>query len=283
MTARLLLGRPVADEIEAEVAGDAKRFLSEEGRKPTLAVVMVGENPASEVYVSKKREACDRVGIHCCVHHLSNTKGLDMKLTGLSKDDGVDGIILQLPLPGTESPASYFPYICQQKDVDVFAPTSVGLLDQGCFDWEPCTPGACMRILQHYKIPTHGREMVILNRSWVVGRPLMGMALHKGIDATVTVCHDMTPAHRTLHHCKEADIIVVAVGRPDFLTPDMVRSGQTIIDVGINRVGNKVVGDVHKDVASIVENLTPCPGGVGPVTVASLVQNVVKAAFLRRG
>ena len=138
-----------------------------------------------------------------------------------------------------------------------------------------------MRILQHYQIPTQGREMVILNRSWVVGRPLMGMALHKGIDATVTVCHDMTPFSRTLHHCKEADIIVVAVGKPNFLTPEMVRPGQTVIDVGINRVDNKVVGDVHKGVVEIVDNLTPCPGGVGPVTVASLVQNTVRAAFLR--
>lgn len=282
MTARMLLGRPVADVIEAEASEDAQRFLKAEGRKPTLAVVLVGENPASEVYVARKREACDRVGVHCMVIRMSTTMGLQGALRTLSENDGIDGIILQLPLPGNELPAPYFPMIGQDKDVEVFAPVSVGLLDQGQFDWEPCTPGAIMRILQHYEIPTVGREMVILNRSWVVGRPLMGMALHKGVDATVTVCHDLTPFANTLRHCRESDIIVVAVGKPNFLTPEMVKPGQTVIDVGINRVDNKVVGDADKAVADIVDNLTPVPGGVGPVTVASLIQNVVKAAFLRR-
>jgi len=283
MSARLLLGRPVADRIEAEASGDAKRFLAEEGRKPSLRVVVVGDNPASEIYVNKKREAAERVGIHFCSVHLDHTKKLESQLADLSEDDSCDGIILQLPLPGSESPAKYFPRICPEKDVDVFAPTSVGLLDQGRLEWEPCTPGAVMRILQHYEIPTMGREMVILNRSWVVGRPLMGMALHKGVDATVTVCHDMTPYTHTLAHCKAADIIVVAVGKPNFLISEMVRPGQTVVDVGINRVANKVVGDVDKAVGEIVENLTPVPGGVGPVTVACLIQNVVTAALLRRG
>lgn len=283
MTARMLLGRPVADAIEMEAAADAQRFLSEEGRKPALTIVLVGNNPASEIYVNRKREACERVGVHCRVWNKPNTKTLAFDLDDLSHDDQCDGVILQLPLPGSEIAAPYFPKICSEKDVDVFAPMSVGLLDQGRFDWEPCTPAAIMRILQHYQVPTQGKNMVILNRSWVVGRPLMGMALHKGIDATVTVCHDMTPFSHTLRHCVTADIIVVAVGKPNFLTPDMVRPGQTVIDVGINRIENKVVGDVAEGVADIVANLTPVPGGVGPVTVASLIQNVVKAAFLRRG
>lgn len=282
MTARLLLGRPVADVIEAEAAADAKQFLAEEGRKPTLSVVLVGDNPASEVYVARKREACDRVGVHCQVFRKADTRGLDLDLAELSANDGIDGIILQMPLPGGEIAAPYFPKISSSKDVDVFAPTSVGLLDQGRFEWEPCTPGAIVRILRHYDVPTDGRQMVILNRSWVVGRPLMGMALHSGVDATVTVCHDKTPHLMTKTHCLSADIIVVAVGKPGFLTPDMVRTGQTVIDVGINRVGTKVVGDVASGVDEIVENLTPVPGGVGPVTVASLIQNVVKAAKLRR-
>lgn len=283
MTARMLLGRPVADVIEAEAAADARRFLGEEGRKPTLAVVLVGANPASEVYVARKREACDRVGVHCMVIRKPTTQWLEADLRSLSENDGVDGIILQLPLPGNELPAPFFPMIGQSKDVDVFAPVSVGLLDQGRFDWEPCTPGAVMRILKHYDIVTAGREMVILNRSWVVGRPLMGMALHKGVDATVTVCHDMTPFPQTLRHCREADIIVVAVGKPNFLTPEMVRPGQTVIDVGINRLDNKVVGDADKAIAEIVDNLTPCPGGVGPVTCSMLVKNTVTAAKLRMG
>lgn len=282
MTARLLLGRPVADAIEAEAAVDAKRFLSEEGRMPALSVVLVGDNPASEVYVKRKREAAERVGVRFDLVRKHNTRGLSDELNRLSHDPAVDGIILQLPLPGNESAAQFFSKISPDKDVDVFSPEGVGLLDQGRLEWEPCTPGAVMRILKHYDIPTQGREMVILNRSWVVGRPLMGMALHKGVDATVTVCHDMTPAWATTAHCRAADIIVVAVGIPKFLKDEMVRAGQTIVDVGINRVENKLVGDADPVVADIVGNLTPVPGGVGPVTVASLIQNVVKAALLRR-
>lgn len=281
MTARSLFGRPVADAIETEIAVQSRRFLLEHLRKPHLDVVLVGNDPASQVYVNKKREACERVGVHCCIHHLDSTRTLANKLDDLSANDQCDGIILQLPLPGIESPAPYFNHIVSSKDVDVFAPTSVGLLDQGRFDWEPCTPSAVMRILKHYEIPTAGKEMVILNRSWVVGRPLMGMAVHKGVDATVTVCHDMTPAASTVRHCREADIIVVAVGKPDFLTAEMVRPGQTVIDVGINRIDGKVVGDASKSVADIVDNLTPVPGGVGPVTVACLIENVIKAATLR--
>ncbi len=283
MTARLLLGRPVADVIEAEAAIDAQRFLREEGRHPTLSIVQVGKNHASDVYIARKIEACERTGIDCHVVHKSTTRALKQDLDLLSKDDQCDGIILQLPLPDGEIPSPYFPYISREKDVDVFAPMSVGLLDQGSFDWEPCTPGAIMRLLQYYAIPTQGREMVILNRSWVVGRPLMGMALHKGVDATVTVCHDMTPFSQTLRHCQEADIIVVAVGKPNFLTPEMVRPGQTIIDVGINRIDNKVVGDADKTIAEIVDNLTPVPKGIGPVTCAILVKNVILAAKLRLG
>ena len=281
MTARLLPGRPVAEKIEAETTAGLRDFLGEYKRTPHLAVVIVGNDQASQIYVHKKREACYRVGIHCCVHQLQDTKTLVAKLDSLSENDVCDGIILQLPLPGGENPSPYFDHIVSSKDVDVFAPTSVGLLDQGRFDWEPCTPSAVMRILKFYEIPTAGKEMVILNRSWVVGRPLMGMAVHKGVDATVTVCHDKTPAESTARHCREADIVVVAVGKPDFLTADMVRPGQTVIDVGINRIDGKVVGDASRAVSDVVQNISPVPGGVGPVTVACLIDNVVRAALIR--
>jgi methylenetetrahydrofolate dehydrogenase (NADP+)/methenyltetrahydrofolate cyclohydrolase len=282
VTAKMLHGKPVAAEIESVVAQEAKEFLAGEGRKPALSVVLVGHNPASEVYVRRKREACERVGIYCRVVHKADSRGLEYTLKDLSEDDGCDGVLLQLPLPGSELPAPYFHHIAPEKDVDVFNPTSVGLLDQGRFPWSPCTPAGVLKILQHYHVPTSGREMVIVNRSWVVGRPLAGMSLHKGVDATVTVCHDMTPHSATSAHCRRADIVVVAVGKPNFLTPDMVRRGQTVIDVGINRVDNRVIGDADPAIAGIVENLTPVPGGVGPLTVAFLIQNVVKAARTRR-
>lgn len=281
MTAKILFGLPVAQAIESETLSDARRFLLQEGRKPSLVVVLVGDNSASEIYVSRKREACERTGVNCRVIRKVNTAGLQQDLINLSEDDVVDGIILQLPLPGGESPTPYFPMIVSNKDVDVFSPNGVGLLDQGKFGWEPCTPAAVLRILKHYKIATEGRQMVIINRSWVVGRPLMGMSIHAGVDATVTICHDKTPCALTEAHCLSADIIVVAVGKPDFLTKNMVKEGQTIIDVGINRIGNRIVGDVASEVYDIVENITPVPKGVGVVTCAVLVKNVVSAAFSR--
>lgn len=282
MTARILDGRPLARQIEAVSALKVLEFREKTGRSPALQVILVSGNPASEVYVGRKRQACDRTGIDFELLRLDDTSDLQDALGDAFFDDKIDGVILQLPLPNAESPVEYFVNIPPKKDVDVFHPMNIGDLEHNIAKWKPCTPHAVLRLLRYYDIKTDGQNIVIVNRSWVVGRPLAGMSLHTEVNGTVTVCHDRTPLHVTSAHCRAADIIVMAVGQPGFLTPDMVSEGQTVIDVGINRVEDRVIGDAHPDVAKIVANLTPVPGGVGPVTVAVLIENVVTAALWRQ-
>jgi methylenetetrahydrofolate dehydrogenase (NADP+)/methenyltetrahydrofolate cyclohydrolase len=248
-------------------------------------VVLVGNNEASTIYVKKKLEACKSVGIECVIHHYVATeeeKVLD-RIKTLNKYSSCNGILVQLPLPIGFDNNRIFDMIDPLKDVDVFHPENVGLLVQNRPRFLPPTPHAVREIVKSVTNLV-GKHVVVINRSNIVGKPLSSMLIQDNgeyANATVTVCHDKTSPAQLKAICLTADIIVVAVGIPNFLTPDMVNENQIIVDVGINRLENKIVGDVHPFVAEHVAYITPVPGGVGPVTVAMLLYNTVEAVRLQ--
>ena len=281
MTARILYGKEFAQRIKEDAKLQAGELWRRTGVRPGLAVVIVGDNPASLVYARNKHKACEELGFYSVTVELPATTGKEellAKIDALNADKKIHGILVQLPLPPGLAAAEteVLNRIDPAKDVDGFHPVNIGRLSLGKPLLAPCTPAGCIRMLELADIPIDGARAVVLGRSNIVGKPMMSLLL--AANATVTVCHSHT---RDLPEVtRQADILVAAVGRPGFVTADMVKPGATVIDVGINRVApKKLAGDVDfeavKDVAGAI---TPVPGGVGLLTIAMLMQNTVTAA-----
>jgi methylenetetrahydrofolate dehydrogenase (NADP+) / methenyltetrahydrofolate cyclohydrolase len=255
------------------------------GVRPGLAAVLVGDNPASQVYVRNKRKACAQVGMESWLHQLPAdvpAKELLYLVAALNIDPRVHGILVQLPLPHAIDEAAVIQAVAPVKDVDGFGPENLGLLTAGHPRYYPCTPLGVQQLLLRYHVPVEGRHVVIVGRSNIVGKPLALMLMRKaeGANATVTVCHSRSRDVATL--TRQADIIVVAIGQPRYLRGDMVKPGAVVIDVGMNRLPDgKLAGDVAFDeVEPVASAITPVPGGVGPMTIAMLLHNTVRAAEL---
>ena len=308
MPARILDGQALAGRIQEEIAPQVAAFAAAAGRPPGLAIVLVGNDPASEVYVGHKLKAGRQAGFRVDLERLPDTASLAEVLAlvdRLNRSDVHDGILVQSPLPkamGVGAATRVFDTIAIEKDVDGFAPGSVGLMVQGRPSFVACTPAGVIELLEREQIPIAGRRACVIGRSDIVGKPLALLLLHR--DATVTICHSKTPNLAAV--CRDADILVAAVGRPGMVTKDFVKPGATVIDVGINSVsdpalasrlypeghkrlegfrkrGSMLVGDVHPEVADVAGALTPVPGGVGPLTITMLMMNTLKAARARTG
>ncbi len=278
MPAKLLDGKAVAANVRARVAKDVRR-LKESGVTPTLAVVLVGDNPASQVYVRNKEKDCEEVGIRSVGRRLpaETTQAELLALVDeLNRDPQVHGILVQLPLPPQIDERAVIDAIDPAKDVDAFHPSNVGRIMLGDYDFLPCTPAGVMELLADAGISPAGKACVVIGRSNIVGKPMAMLLLHA--DGTVTVAHSKTPDLADV--TAQADILVCAVGRAHFVTADMVKPGAVVVDVGMNRLENgKLAGDV--DFEAVVEKasyITPVPGGVGPMTRAMLLKNTLKAA-----
>lgn len=276
----LLKGKEVSARIKAELKQEVTE-LKTKGINPGLAVIIVGDDPASRVYVNNKKKACEETGIKSFEYALSaDTKEDELLalISRLNSDSAVSGILVQLPLPKHINEQKIINSINPSKDVDAFHPINVGKIMTGDYDFVPCTPAGVMELIAESGIDVCGKDCVIVGRSNIVGKPQAMLLLHK--NGTVTICHSKTKnlAEKT----KAADILVAAVGIPEFITGDMIKEGAVVIDVGINRLENKkLVGDVHfESAAKKAAAITPVPGGVGPMTIAMLMKNTVKAALL---
>ncbi len=304
MAAVILDGTRIGAQIRAEVGEEVKQ-LTADGLRPGLAVVLVGHNPASEIYVRSKVKACEELGIlseKIAPPESSTTEELLALVDDLNRRDDIDGILVQLPLPAHVDSKKVLLAVSPEKDVDGFHPMNVGCLSTQRPGLVPCTPAGVIEILKRSNIPIAGAEAVVVGRSDIVGKPV-AMLLING-NATVTVCHSKT--HDLPAVCRRADILVAAIGRTGMITPEYVKPGATVIDVGMNKItdpaefqrffagdakreaafaknGSTLMGDVHPKVAEVAGALTPVPGGVGPLTIAMLMSNTVKAAKLRRG
>lgn len=280
MSARLLDGKLVAAEVKEEVSAAVSTI----GYSPGLATVLVGEDPASHAYVRGKRRDAEQVGMTSIHHELPATASQEEVadlVASLNTDDDVDGILVQLPLPKGLDSEAIVEGIDPRKDVDGLHPFNLGLLVLGRPGLRPCTPSGVLRVLEHYDIPTRSARVVIVGRSFLVGRPLALMLSEKGADATVTVAHSRTADLGA--ETRGADILVAAAGSAGLIRSDHVKPGATVIDVGINRTDDGLVGDVNFDAVSEVAGaITPVPGGVGPMTRAMLLANTVTAAEKRR-
>lgn len=282
MSAMILDGKAVAETVKADVAARVAA-LNERGISVGLATVLVGEDPASHVYVRSKRRTAEATGINSFHHELAaNTPQRDIEalIEQLNVDPAVDGILVQLPLPDGLDSDRITELIDPSKDADGLHPFNLGLLVLGRDGLTPCTPTGVLRILEHYGIEISGKNVVIVGRSFLVGRPQALLLIQKGADATVTIAHSRTKDLAAV--CRGADIIVAAVGVPKLIGADHVSPGAVVIDVGINRTEDGLVGDVDFDaVNEIASAITPVPGGVGPMTVAMLMHNTVTAAEWR--
>ena len=287
MTARMLDGKALAQQMQAELRDEVAAFRAQTGIPPRLDVVIVGSDPASQVYVRNKHAAAERVGMHGQLHELPAevTLGkLRSLINDLNDSRSVHGILVQLPLPKHIPSETILSAISPSKDVDAFHALNVGLLVQGRPRFLPCTPHGVVQILQRCGIPTAGKHAVIVGRSDIVGKPLANMLVQKGLDCTVTICHSRTADLPSI--TRQADILVAAIGVPRFVKADMVKPGAVVIDVGINRVDDgtgksKLCGDVDFDaVKEVASAITPVPGGVGPLTITMLLKNTLLAAQL---
>lgn len=287
MPATILDGKSLATVIEAELAEQVAEFIQNNAHEPVLAAVLVGDDPASAIYVKNKRLACERVGIESQQHRLPDSATeeelLDL-IAELNNDDGVHGILVQLPLPAQIREQRVLDAVHPFKDVDCFHPENVGLLVQGRPRYLPCTPHGCLQIMHRAGIEIAGKHAVVVGRSEIVGKPLATLLAAKeshlgptACNATVTLCHSRTRDLAAI--CRQADILVAAIGRPKFVTADMIKPGATVIDVGINRVESGIVGDVDfaaaKEIAAFI---TPVPRGIGPMTITMLLHNTLEAA-----
>ena len=281
MTARILDGKAVARKVKAEVS----EAVSSLGYVPGLATVLVGDDPASHTYVKGKRSDAEEVGIRSIHHQLPATVSqteLNELIAVLNLDDEVDGILVQLPLPGELDSERVVSGIDPAKDVDGLHPHNLGLLVLDKPGLRPCTPSGIMRILEEHEVSVAGKLAVVIGRSFLVGRPLALMLAGKGVDATVTMAHSRTADLAEV--ARGADILVAAAGVPGLVTAGFVRPGATVIDVGISRTSQGLVGDVDFDpVRQVAGSITPVPGGVGPMTRAMLLANTLEAARARRG
>jgi len=304
MSARLLDGNAIATQIKNEVAEEV-RLLSVAGIRPGLAAVLVGHDPASEIYVRNKVKTSEALGLYS--EHITppediSTEELLAMVNELNRRDDIDGILVQLPLPKHIDSKKILLAVDPAKDVDGFHPVSVGMLSTMRPGLVPCTPAGCMEILRRSNIAIEGADAVVVGRSDIVGKPIA--MLLTNANATVTICHSKTRDLREV--CRRADILVAAIGRAGMITRDFVKPGATVIDVGINRItdpaefkkffagdlkreatfaknGSTLVGDAHPNIAEVAGAYTPVPGGVGPLTIAMLMSNTLKAAKMRRG
>lgn len=304
MPARILDGLKIRDEIFSELKSEIAK-LHAQGMRPGLAAVLVGENPASQVYVKNKIAACEQLGMASWLHTPPASVSTDYMLQlvhDLNADDNVDGILIQLPLPAQIDSKRVLESVDPAKDVDGFHPVSMGMLVSNRPGLVACTPAGCMEMLRRNNIPVEGANAVVLGRSDIVGKPMALLLLHA--NATVTICHSKT---RDLPDViRRADILVAAIGRAGYVQPGWIKPGASVIDVGTNKVtdpaeaaqllrnfperlekfrakGNVLIGDVHPDTIQVAGALSPVPGGVGPMTITMLMSNTVKAARLRRG
>lgn len=284
MTARLLEGKVFAAKLKEEAGKKAQELKAKYGITPGLAVIIVGENPASQVYVRNKHKACTELGFYSEGVELpatTNREELLAEIQRLNNDEKIHGILVQLPLPKELQPyeSEVLEAINPLKDVDGFHPVNVGRLVTGQKALVPCTPHGCLRMLELAEIPVEGANAVIIGRSNIVGKPMLHLLLGK--NATVTICHSKTKNLAEI--TRQADILVAAVGKAGFVTADMVKPGAAVIDVGINRIApKKLVGDVDFEaVKEVAGAITPVPGGVGLLTIAMLMQNTVEAARLQ--
>ena len=271
MSAKLIDGKKIAAEIESEL----KIKISKMDKPPRLSVVQVGKDPASTSYIRAKSNAAERVGINLTHHHLSeDISRSDLEKLVMDLNQTENGIIIQLPLP--EGLEEALDLIQPENDVDGFHSVNLGNLVQGKPGMKPCTPAGIVEMLYRSGNNPQGKHVVIVGRSTIVGKPLALLLSQKGVDATVTLCHSRTP--NIGEYCKQADILVAAVGYPDTITSDMVKPGAVVIDVGVNRTEKGLVGDTSFNVRDVAGQLTPVPGGVGPMTVVMLMSNVVEAS-----
>ena len=280
--AKLLMGKEVSARIKQELKSEVE-VLKEHGITPGLAVVIVGDDPASRVYVNNKKKACAECGIYSEEYALpeeTTQEELLSLIDTLNKKSDISGILVQLPVPKHIDETTIINAIDPKKDVDAFHPINVGKIMVGNFDFVPCTPAGVMELIKESGIEISGKECVVVGRSNIVGKPQAMLLLHQ--NGTVTICHSRTKDLK--EHTKKADILVVAVGIPNFVTGDMIKEGAVVIDVGINRLENKkLCGDVEFEGAEKVAGaITPVPGGVGPMTIAMLMKNTVKAAELNK-
>ena len=268
-----IISASVKERVKAEVSA-----LKEKGITVGLAVIIVGEDPASKVYVSNKKKACENLGIiseEYALPESTTNEELLALIDELNSKPSINGILCQLPLPSHLDEKLIINSIDPEKDVDAFHPFNVGKIMIGDFDFLPCTPAGVMEMLKYENIEVEGKTCVVIGRSNIVGKPMNMLLLHQ--NGTVTVCHSKTKNLKEV--CKNADILVAAVGRPKFVTEDMVKEGAVVIDVGINRVDGKLCGDVDfENVKNKISAITPVPGGVGPMTIAMLMQNTLTAA-----
>ena len=274
---RLIDGKVISNEVKERVRLEVEA-LAKKGINTTLAVIIVGEDPASKIYVSNKKKACEALGIRSLEYALpadTTQEELLALIKTLNEEKSVNGILCQLPLPRHLDETEIINAISPEKDVDAFHPQNVGHIMIGDYDFVPCTPAGIIEMLDHEGISAEGKKCVVIGRSNIVGKPLSMLLLHR--NGTVTTCHSRTKELAEI--CRSADILVAAVGRAKFVTADMVKPGAVVIDVGMNREDGKLCGDVDfeavKDIASAI---TPVPGGVGPMTIAMLMQNTLTAA-----
>ena len=281
--AKLIDGKQISAQIRAEIKEETVAFQKEYGYLPGLAVVIVGENPASQVYVRNKARACGEVGFYSEVHELpaeTTQEELNALVDRLNNDEKIHGILVQLPLPKHLDENEVLLRINPAKDVDAFHPYNVGKIMIGDYDFLPCTPAGVMALLERSGIDPAGKKCVVIGRSNIVGKPMAMLLLHA--NGTVTICHSRTKDLAAV--CREADILVVAIGRADFVGADMVKPGAVVIDVGMNRrEDGKLTGDVNfSEVEPIASAITPVPGGVGPMTITMLLKNTLTAARKRK-
>ena len=281
--AKIIDGKAVSASVKEAVAQEAAA-LKEKGILVGLAVVIVGNDPASRVYVNNKKKACAACGIESYEYALpeeTTEEELLALVEKLNGDPAVNGILVQLPLPRQIDEHRIIEAISPKKDVDAFHAVNVGKIMIGDFDFLPCTPSGCMDLIDSTGVPVEGKRCVVIGRSNIVGKPMAMLLLHR--NGTVTICHSKTKNLKEI--CREADILVAAVGRPNFVTADMVKEGAVVIDVGMNRLENgKLCGDVDfEGVSKVAGWITPVPGGVGPMTIATLMRNTLTAAKLQNG
>ena len=284
---KIIDGKLIADQIKKEIAAEVAEMIDHGQNAPHLAAVIVGEDGASQTYVASKEKACHSVGMTSSVYRLparTTEEELLQTVQFLNDDPEIDGYIIQLPLPKHIDEDKIINAIKPSKDVDGFTSINVGRLQLGLPCFVPATPNGIMELIKRSGIETVGKNVVVLGRSNIVGTPMAVLMSRKGIDATVTLCHSKTQDLPGI--CRQADIVVAAIGKQGFVTADMIKPGAVVIDVGIHRVedpnspkGYKILGDVdYEEVSKVASAITPVPGGVGPMTIVSLLQNTLKAA-----
>lgn len=273
----ILDGKKLSSKIKEELKKGTAEFIAKSGVTPGLAVILVGNDPASHAYVSMKAKACKEVGIYSVTHEMPDTVTEDDILSTIqmiNENPKIHGLLVQLPLPPQVDSTKVLEAISPKKDVDGFHPFNLGRLVAGLDTFVPCTPLGVMELLHEHNVDVKGKDCVVVGASNIVGKPMASLLLNAG--ATVDICHILTKD--LAEHTKRADMVFVGVGRPNLITADMIKDGAVVVDIGINRVGDKLVGDVSEDAAAKCSYITPVPGGVGPMTIAMLLSNTLKAA-----